>query len=70
MNFEFEIVHLDGLGQGVAKHDSSIFFIPKTLPEEKVSTEILSKSKGVHFCSAPLQVLKENPTRINASCPH
>lgn len=70
MNKLLEIIHLDSLGQGVAKCDNEIYFIPKTLPGEKVYTEVLNKSKGVHFCSAPTEVTQKAETRTDPSCPH
>ncbi len=65
----FIIDHIDPLGQGVYKNNSDIYFIPKTLPGEKGSFEVLKSSKGVHF--AKMQDLSEvSAERIESDCPH
>jgi 23S rRNA (uracil1939-C5)-methyltransferase len=68
-NLNLTIEHIDPLGQGVAKNGNEIFFVPKTLPGEKVKVRILNKSKGVHFCEVE-KILEPAPNRIKAACPH
>lgn len=66
---QFIIDHIDPLGQGVYKQDEKVYFIPKTLPAETGTAEILKKKKGVHF--ARLESLdQESEYRTLASCKH
>lgn len=66
---KFIIDHIDPFGQGVYKIDDKIFFIPKTLPDEKGTFNIIKKKKGVHFCEL-INVEQRSPKRIDACCPH
>ncbi len=66
---EFEISHIDGLGQGVSKINERIIFIPKTLPGEKGICKIIKASKGVHFAET-IELYTESPHRIEPECPH
>ena len=66
---DFIIDHIDPLGQGVFKKGDDIFFIPKTLPEESGTAEVLKRKKGVHFAKA-LTVEKESAKRIKPECVH
>ena len=69
MKIDFQIQHIDPIGQGVSKAEGAVTFIKKTLPEEVVSAEVFSKKKGVQFA-----VLKEIKTpsadRKTPDCPH
>ena len=68
-NIEFIIDHIDPLGQGVFKKGDDIFFIPKTLPEESGTAEVLKRKKGVHF--AKLNTLEtKSEKRIRPECEH
>lgn len=68
----FVIDHLDAFGQGVAKNNSKITFIPKTIPGEKGFAFIKKLKKGVIF--AILKSLDNlevsSPLRIESTCPH
>ncbi len=65
----FNINHLDPMGQGVHKENSQIYFIKKTLPEEKGVAEVFKSKKGVHF--AHLKEIQEpSALRIEPACPH
>lgn len=68
-NIQFIIDHIDPLGQGVYKEGDDIFFIPKTLPNETGTAQILKRKKGVHF--AKVEKL-DNPSqsRIKSECSH
>jgi 23S rRNA (uracil1939-C5)-methyltransferase len=68
-NLNLIIEHIDPLGQGVAKVGDKIYFVPKTLPGEKISAKIVNKSKGVHFCEID-SILEPAANRIKAECPH
>ena len=68
-NIEFIIDHIDPLGQGVFKKGDDIFFIPKTLPNESATAQVLKRKKGVHF--AKLSTLdNHSPNRIKPKCEH
>jgi len=64
-----EILELDPLGQGVAKQDGEIFFIPKTLPGELVNVKTINKSRGVVFAQNE-SIEKSSGIRIIPDCPH
>jgi len=63
------IEHIDPMGQGVAKISEQVYFVPKSLPGEKVKVHIVNKSKGVNFCEIE-KILEPAPNRIKAACPH
>lgn len=69
MKNEFEIQHIDPIGQGVSKQEGSVTFIKKTLPGEKVTAEVFSSKKGVQFAKL-CDVLTPSPERIAPLCPH
>lgn len=66
---KFEIEHIDPLGQGVSKKDDKIIFIPKTLPGESGTCEILKSKKKVHFARA-IKIDRKSDLRIEDQCPH
>lgn len=66
---EFEIDHLDPMGQGVDKSGDKVTFIPKTLPGEKGQAYVVKKSKGVQFARA-LNVSQVSKEREESECPH
>lgn len=65
----FIIDHIDPFGQGVFKSEQDIYFIPKTLPEETGTFQVLKKRKGVHFCEL-LKLEKTSSKRVPAECVH
>ena len=66
---EFIIDHIDPLGQGVFKKDDKIYFIPKTLPGESGTAQILKRKKGVHFCKK-VSIDSISEKRVKPSCSH
>lgn len=68
-SIEFEINHLDSLGQGVAKKDGEVYFIKKTLTGERGIASFLAKSKGVHFYKLE-NLTTSSPLRQTSECPH
>jgi len=65
----FEIEHMDPLGQGVSRDGKLVAFIAATLPGETGSASVYKKSKGVQF--AKLESLKKHAdNRCEPSCPH
>lgn len=70
----FVIDHLDPLGQGVSKRISSskqstITFIPKTLPGEQGTAKVIKSSKGVEFAELDT-ITQSSPQRIEPECMH
>lgn len=65
----FKIDHIDPLGQGVYKDEESIYFIPKTLPEETGTFSVIRSKKGVHFGQLD-QIDQASPDRITPECQH
>lgn len=66
---EFQIDHIDTLGQGVHKEGEKITFIAKTLPGETGTARVQKSKKGVAFA-----IVEEFKTtakiRIEPGCPH
>lgn len=66
---EFEIDHIDPLGQGVSKRDGTITFVAGTLPGETGVATVYKRAKGVQF--ARLQALHNTAdNRLEPDCPH
>jgi len=66
---DFEIDHIDPLGQGVSKSDGKVTFIAGALPGERGAASVYKQAKGVRF--ARLQRLdKRAENRIEPECPH
>lgn len=68
-SISFLIDHIDPLGQGVFKEDGNIYFIPKTLPGESGSAQIIKSKKNLHFCKL-IELDKKSPERQESACPH
>lgn len=66
---KFIIEHIDPLGQGVFKENDQIYFIPKTLPKETGTFEILKSKKGVNFGKL-ISLDKVSNTREIPACTH
>ncbi len=68
-NIEFEIDHMDPLGQGVSKKGGTITFVAGTLPGETGTAVVYKHAKGVQF--ARLQALDQAAdNRVVPECPH
>ena len=66
---EFEIDHIDPLGQGVSKKGGTITFVAGTLPGETGTAVVYKRARGVQF--ARLQQLdKTADNRVEPDCPH
>ncbi len=69
MKIDFNIDHIDPLGQGVSKSNERVTFIKKTLPGERGDARLISAKKGVEFAS--LETLtQKSPDRITPECTH
>jgi 23S rRNA (uracil1939-C5)-methyltransferase len=68
-SIEFEIDHMDPLGQGVSKKDGKICFVSGTLPGETGTAVVYKRAKGVQF--ARVQTLdKQADNRVEPDCTH
>ena len=66
---EFEIDHVDPLGQGVSKMGGSVTFVSGTLPGETGTAVVYKRARGVQF--ARLQQLEQSAeNRIEPACSH
>lgn len=66
---EFEIDHIDPLGQGVSKKAGKVTFIAGTLPGETGTAMVYKRARGVQFAQLEkLETIAEN--RIEPVCPH
>ena len=66
---EFEIDHIDPLGQGVSRKDGKVTFVAGTLPGETGTAMVYKRAKGVQF--ARLESLEKTAeNRIDPLCPH
>lgn len=68
-NIDFEIEHIDPLGQGVSKQGKTISFVAGTLPGESGVATVYKQAKGVQF--ARLKDLQKTAgNRVEPECPH
>ena len=66
---EFEIDHIDPLGQGVSRKDGKVTFVACTLPGETGTAVVYRRAKGVQF--AHLQCLDQTAdNRVEPECLH
>jgi len=65
----FEIEHIDPLGQGVSKTDGMVTFIAGTLPGETGTATVFKRAKGVQFAQLK-QLVEPAANRIEPACPH
>jgi 23S rRNA (uracil1939-C5)-methyltransferase len=65
----FKITAMDPLGQGVSKETDKITFIPKTLPGEQGTAEVMAQRKGVAFARG-ITFTQKSPLRQDSPCPH
>ena len=66
---DFEIDHMDPLGQGVSKKGGEVTFVAGTLPGETGTAVVYKRAKGVRF--ARLEKLDHSAAnRVEPLCPH
>jgi 23S rRNA (uracil1939-C5)-methyltransferase len=66
--FEVAITGLGAAGEGIARHDGKVVFVPGALPGERVRVEIVRS--GVRFDRARLVEVLEARGRRETPCPH
>ncbi len=66
---ELSVTSLSHAGEGVARHEGRVTFVPFALPGERVRAELIEEKKG--FARARLlEVLTPSPDRCEPRCPH
>jgi len=66
---EFEIDHLDPLGQGVSRKDGTVTFVAGTLPGETGTAVVYKRARGVQFARLR-QLDQAADNRVKPDCPH
>ena len=66
---ELNIISLGVNGEGVAKHEGAVIFVPFALPNEKVKAKIIY-AKSNFYVAKVMQVITPSPFRINPPCPY
>ncbi len=64
-----EIEALSTQGEGIARHEGMVYFIPRALPGEKCGVEIVERKKNwgrAHI----REILSLSPQRVEPVCPH
>lgn len=66
---ELEIEKLSFGGDGIARKDGLVYFIPRSAPGDLLRVRVVEKKKN--FARAEIvEILKEGPSRIQAPCPY
>jgi 23S rRNA (uracil1939-C5)-methyltransferase len=68
-DIDFEIDHIDPLGQGVSKQNGKITFVAGTLPGERGVATVYKRAKGVRFARVQ-NFQKTADNRVESECPH
>ena len=66
---EVEILNLGCNGEGVAKVDGVVIFVPYTLPGEIVKIQIINTRQKAYIGKV-LEILKPNMDRVDPKCPY
>lgn len=66
---EVEILNLGCNGEGVAKVDGTVLFVPYSLPGEKVKVQVINTKQKAYICKV-LEILKPNENRVQPLCPY
>ena len=66
---EVEIEKLDYEGKGIARCDSKVLFIPRTLPGEFAKVKPVKENKNYSICILE-ELIKENEDRVPSYCPY
>ncbi|MBE7021244.1 MAG: 23S rRNA (uracil(1939)-C(5))-methyltransferase RlmD [Ruminococcaceae bacterium] len=64
-----DIVSHTSDGQGVAKRDGLVFFVPYALCGEKITARVLKIKKNIVFCKKE-EIITPSPERVTPGCPH
>lgn len=69
LELELNISSLGINGEGVAKVDGAVVFVPFALPDEKVRAKIIY-AKSSFYVAKVLEILKPSKFRVNPPCPY
>ena len=64
---QVDIVSLTNTGDGLARHDNQVVFVPYTMPGDMVRIKVL-QDKGSFLIASLLEIVAESPDRIIPSC--
>ncbi len=64
---QVDIVSLTNTGDGLARHDNQVVFVPYTMPGDTVRIKVL-QDKGSFLIASLLEIVAESPDRIIPSC--
>ena len=65
---EVNILNLGCNGEGVAKHDDIVLFVPFALPGEKVKVQVINTKQKAYICKV-IDIITPSPDRVNPVCP-
>ena len=68
-NLILDVIGLGINGEGIAKKDGKIFFIPKALENEMVEVSLLKEKGNLIFCKLE-KIVKKSKERIESDCPY
>ena len=66
---DVEILNLGCNGEGVAKADGVVLFVPFSLPGEIVRVQVINTKQKAYICKVK-EILKPSPYRVDALCPY
>jgi len=66
---DVEILNLGCNGEGVAKYEGVVLFVPFSLPGEIVRVQVINTKQKAYICKVK-EILKASPNRVDAVCPY
>ncbi|HBP43347.1 MAG TPA: 23S rRNA (uracil(1939)-C(5))-methyltransferase RlmD [Clostridiales bacterium] len=69
MDLEVTIIDMGINGEGIAKHDGAVIFVPFALKDEVVKIHIIY-AKSHYYVGKILEILKPSPFRVKPICPY
>jgi 23S rRNA (uracil1939-C5)-methyltransferase len=67
---EVQVESLTPQGEGIARPDGPVMFVPRALPGEQVRVEIVYRRKTDFVRAVPIEILTKSPDRVEPPCPH
>ena len=64
---DLKILNVAYGGDGIARKNNLVYFVPKTLPDEKVQAEIVEKKKN-YYKAKLIKILTPSQERTNPVC--
>ncbi len=66
---EVNILNLGCNGEGVAKYDGVVLFVPFALPNERVRVQVINTKQKAYICKI-VEVIEPSPYRVEELCPY